>query len=165
MGRVRFGVAIGGELPVGAAREHAGSGGEARLYPPNAEVHGHLGLRYSRNRMAIVGRLGVPESTLSVSMRPDDEILRLFLPDPSLCGTMLDCAAGIGTPAIALATMGYSVEGSDSSEALISHAQASAGRRGLSIPFRVDDVRRLEAAQQNHYGAALALDNVLPHLG
>jgi glycine/sarcosine N-methyltransferase len=98
-------------------------------------------------------------------MRPDDEILRLLLPDPASCGTLLDCAAGIGTQAIALATMGYSVEGSDSSEALIAHAHASAGRRGLSIPFRVDDVRRLEAAQENHYGAALALENMLPHLG
>lgn len=98
-------------------------------------------------------------------MRPDDEILRLLLPAPGSCGTLLDCAAGIGTQAIALATAGYSVEGSDSSEALIAHAQASADRRGLSIPFRIDDVRRLDSARQNHYGAALALDNALPHLG
>jgi glycine/sarcosine N-methyltransferase len=98
-------------------------------------------------------------------MRRDDEILRSLLPAPSSCGTLLDCASGIGTQAIALATMGYSVEGSDSSEFSIRHAQQNAERRGLTIPFRVDDVRLLQTASDRTYGAVVALDNVLPHLG
>jgi glycine/sarcosine N-methyltransferase len=98
-------------------------------------------------------------------MRREDEILRLLLPDPTNCGTVLDCASGIGTQAVALATLGYSVEGSDSSEFSIRHAQQNAERRGLSIPFRVDDVRDLRTAPDQHYGAVIALDNVLPHLG
>jgi glycine/sarcosine N-methyltransferase len=98
-------------------------------------------------------------------MRPDDDIVRQFLPDPTLCGTLLDCAAGIGTQAIALASMGYTVEGSDTSAASIERAQRDATQRGLTIPFRVDDVRRLATAPENHYGAAIAMDNVLPHLG
>ena len=98
-------------------------------------------------------------------MRQDDEILRQLLPDPSQCGALLDCAAGIGTQAIALASMGYSVEGSDSSDFSIAHAQQNAERRGLTIPFRVDDVRWLRTAPENRYGAVMALDNLLPHLG
>ncbi len=98
-------------------------------------------------------------------MRRDDEALRQLLPDPSICGTLLDCAAGMGTQVIALAQMGYLVEGSDSSEASIARARMDANRRGLSVSFRVDDVRWLETAQENFYGAAIALDNVLPHLG
>lgn len=100
-----------------------------------------------------------------VPMRRDDEILRSLLPDPSPCGTLLDCASGIGTQAIALAAMGYAVEGSDSSEFSIRHAQQNAERRGLTIPFRVDDVRSLQTSGENSYGAIVALDNVLPHLG
>ncbi len=98
-------------------------------------------------------------------MRRDDEVLRQFLPDPADCGTLLDCAAGIGTQVIALARLGYLVEGSDSSEASIARARAQAQQQGLSIQFRVDDVRWLEAAPESYYGAAIALDNVLPHLG
>jgi hypothetical protein len=98
-------------------------------------------------------------------MRRDDEILRQFLPDPTYCGTLLDCAAGIGHQSIALASIGYTVEGSDSSEASIARARHYAEQLGLVIPFRVDDVRWLETAPEGYYGAAIALDNVLPHLG
>lgn len=98
-------------------------------------------------------------------MRRDDEILRPYLPDPTQCGTVLDCASGIGSQAIALASLGYAVEGSDSSELSISQARLNAAQRGLPIRFRVDDVRRLATAPENYYGAAIALDNVLPHLG
>lgn len=98
-------------------------------------------------------------------MRRDEEVLRQYLAEPANCGTLLDCASGIGTQVIALARLGYQVEGSDSSEASIARARAQAAHIGLSIPFRVDDVRWLETAPENHYGAAIALDNILPHLG
>ncbi|HEY3926914.1 MAG TPA: class I SAM-dependent methyltransferase [Candidatus Koribacter sp.] len=98
-------------------------------------------------------------------MRHGDSILRELLPDPAPCGTLLDCAAGMGTQAIGLADMGYTVEGSDGSETSITHAKCDAERRGLAIPFRVDDLRRLEHAHENFYGAAIALDNAFPHLG
>jgi SAM-dependent methyltransferase len=98
-------------------------------------------------------------------MRPDAEVLRELLPAPSVCGTVLDCAAGTGAQALALAGMGYAVEGCDSSGASMERAQLDATRRGLAIPFRIDDVRWLETAPADFYGAALALDNVLPHLG
>ncbi len=98
-------------------------------------------------------------------MRHGDSILRELLPDPATCGTVLDCAAGMGTQALALAEMGYTVEGSDSSQTSIEQAQRDAQRHGRAIPFRVDDLRTLGTAQENFYGAALALENVFPHLG
>jgi SAM-dependent methyltransferase len=98
-------------------------------------------------------------------MRPDVEVLLELLPAPRVCGTVLDCAAATGSPAIALTLKGYAVEGCDSSGASMERALLDASRRGLTIPFRVDDVRWLETAPSDHYGAALALDNVLPHLG
>ena len=98
-------------------------------------------------------------------MRRDDEILRPFLPAPTQCGSLLDCAAGIGGQAIGLASLGYAVEGSDTSEVSIVRARRYADELGLKIPFRVDDVRRLSTAPPNYYGAVIALDNVLPHLG
>lgn len=98
-------------------------------------------------------------------MRPDVEVLRELLRAPSVCGTVLDCAAGTGAQAIALAQLGYAVEGCDSSAASMERARLEATRHGLTIPFRVDDVRWLETAPADFYGAVLALDNVLPHLG
>lgn len=98
-------------------------------------------------------------------MRRDDEILRQLLPAPTQCGTVLDCASGIGHQAIGLASLGYAVEGSDTSETSVTRARHYADQLGLNIPFRVDDVRWLDTAPENYYGATLALDNVLPHLG
>lgn len=98
-------------------------------------------------------------------MRRDDDILRPLLPDPTVCGTVLDCAAGIGSQAIALAQRGYAVEGVDSSEASVKRAKHYAGQLGLDIPFRVDDLPGLMTAPENYYGAILAMDNIFPHLG
>jgi glycine/sarcosine N-methyltransferase len=98
-------------------------------------------------------------------MRQSDEVLRKLLPEPAACGTVLDCAAGMGTQAIGLAKMGFAVEGCDGSEASIGQARRDAERLGLPVVFRVDDIRKLETAPEKHYGVALAMDNVLPHLG
>ncbi|ABF41290.1 conserved hypothetical protein [Candidatus Koribacter versatilis Ellin345] len=98
-------------------------------------------------------------------MRQSDEVLRNLLPNPTDSGTVLDCAAGMGTQAIGLAKLGFTVEGCDGSEASINQARRDADRMKLPIVFRTDDVRRLENAPENYYGVAMAMDNVLPHLG
>jgi glycine/sarcosine N-methyltransferase len=98
-------------------------------------------------------------------MRQSDEILRKLLPAPNECGTVLDCAAGMGTQAIGLAKMGFAVEGCDGSEVSIGQARRDAERLGLPVVFRVDDIRPLEKAPEAYYGVALAMDNVLPQLG
>lgn len=77
---------------------------------------------------------------------------------------VLDCAAGMGTLALTLAANGYTVEGSDLAEASIERAQREATAKALPASFRIDDIRKLEKAPLNHYGAVLALENVIPHL-
>ena len=64
-----------------------------------------------------------------------------FLPPPEKVGLILDVACGIGTQSLALAAIGYSVEGSDISAVEIARAQREAASRGLKCSFRVDDMR------------------------
>src|SRR5689334_9141614 len=91
-------------------------------------------------------------------------MLQRLLPPPERAGLILDGACGIGTQTLALAGRGYRVEGSDLSEAAVRRARHEAAARGLSIAFRVDDLRTLATAPNGAYGAVLALDNALPHL-
>lgn len=91
-------------------------------------------------------------------------ILSALLPAPAAAGKVLDCACGIGTQALGLAGRGYQVEGSDLSAAEIERAKLEAGKRGLSIPFRTDDMRLLDTSASGEYGVVLAFDNALPHL-
>jgi len=92
------------------------------------------------------------------------EVLSALLPVPELAGKVLDCACGIGTQALGLAGRGYQVEGSDLSAAEIERARQEAGKRGLHIPFRTDDMRLLHTSVAGAYGVVLACDNALPHL-
>lgn len=91
-------------------------------------------------------------------------ILSDLLPSPPEVGVLLDCACGIGTQALALARVGYSVEGTDLSGPSIARARQEAISRGLEIAFRIDDMCELATSPVGRYGAVLALDNALPHL-
>lgn len=91
-------------------------------------------------------------------------VLTNLLPAPSDTGTVLDCACGIGTQALGLAQAGYTVEGTDLSAGEIERAKKEASLRGLSIQFRVDDMRLLTTSPKGRFGAVVALDNALPHL-
>src|SRR5262249_57937395 len=62
------------------------------------------------------------------------------------------------------AMLGFSVEGSDPSEASINRARREATARGIKAEFRVDDMRSLSAAPFNSYDAIIAMDNAVPHL-
>ena len=83
------------------------------------------------------------------------EGLQRLLPPPDQAGLVLDGACGIGTQALGLAVRGYRLEGSDLSEAAVRRARREAAARGLSIPFRVDDLRTLARAPKGAYGAKL----------
>ncbi|MGH8782149.1 class I SAM-dependent methyltransferase [Paraburkholderia sp.] len=91
-------------------------------------------------------------------------VLAQLLPSPEKTGTVLDCACGIGTQALGLARVGYDVEGTDLSRLEVQRASREAAVRGLSIPFRVDDMRILATCESGQYGATIALDNAVPHL-
>lgn len=92
------------------------------------------------------------------------DVLARLLPVPANGRRVLDCACGIGTQAIGLAMLGFSVEGSDPSEASITRARREAIARGMKVEFRVDDMRSLSTASIDSYDAVIAMDNALPHL-
>ena len=98
------------------------------------------------------------------SMRRQGAALAKLLPPPEEVGLILDVACGIGTQSLALAAIGYSLEGSDISAVEIARAQREAASRGLKCSFRVDDMRTLKTASAGRYGAIIAMDNALPHL-
>ncbi|MFI0435824.1 MAG: class I SAM-dependent methyltransferase [Parachlamydiaceae bacterium] len=99
-----------------------------------------------------------------ISMREQGKVLSHLIPPPDIASPILDCACGIGTQSLGLASLGYQVEGSDLSHSEIRRAQKEASVRGLSINFRVDDMRQLKTAPLSHYGVVMCMDNSLPHL-
>ena len=91
-------------------------------------------------------------------------IISRLLPSPQEAGLVLDCACGIGTQALGLATLGYEVEGTDISPSAVERAQRESASMGLNASFRVDDMRTLATSLTGRYGAVLCMDNSLPHL-
>jgi SAM-dependent methyltransferase len=85
-----------------------------------------------------------------------------------VCGThvrqILDAACGIGTQTLGLAELGYRLTASDISPAEIELARGEASRRGLTIDFRVADMRQLWEAHQREFDVVIACDNALPHI-
>lgn len=92
------------------------------------------------------------------------DVLAKLLPVPAAGKRVLDCACGIGTQAIGLAMLGFTVEGSDLSPASINRARREATTRGLKVEFRIDDMRNLSTAPIHSYDAVIAMDNAIPHL-
>jgi glycine/sarcosine N-methyltransferase len=91
-------------------------------------------------------------------------IISRLLPSPQEAGPVLDCSCGIGTQALGLAALGYEVEGTDISPGAIERARQEAANLGLSVTFRVDDMRSLTTSPVGRYGVVLCMDNSLPHL-
>lgn len=98
------------------------------------------------------------------SIMQDGKALAALLPPPEITGLVLDCSCGTGTQLIALKKIGYNIEGSDISTQEVSRARYETQRLDLSVNIRVDDMRTLSTAQNNHYGAILTIGNSLPHL-
>ncbi len=92
------------------------------------------------------------------------EVLAKLLPVPATGKRILDCACGIGTQAIGLAMLGFTVDGLDLSPSSINRARREATARGLKAEFRVDDMRSLSTAPIQSYDAVIAMDNAIPHL-
>lgn len=77
---------------------------------------------------------------------------------------VLDCACGIGTQAIGLASLGYSVSASDISAAELAEAQKRAGEKGVDIRFVRADFRTLDQVFSQTFDIVIAMDNALPHM-
>ncbi len=77
---------------------------------------------------------------------------------------ILDAACGIGTQSIGLATLGYTLTASDISPAEVERARDLARRRGVTIDFRVADMRQLREVVPETFDVVIACDNAIPHL-
>jgi 2-polyprenyl-3-methyl-5-hydroxy-6-metoxy-1,4-benzoquinol methylase len=77
---------------------------------------------------------------------------------------ILDCACGIGTQAIGLAALGYSVTGSDISEGEIVEAKKRAKENNVDICFKSADFCYLSEVFSEKYDIIIAMDNALPHM-
>lgn len=77
---------------------------------------------------------------------------------------VLDCACGIGTQAIGLAGLGYTVTASDISQAELKEARHRAAQNHVAISFSCADFRTLEAAFSRQFDIVICMDNALPHM-
>ncbi|MFD7705965.1 class I SAM-dependent methyltransferase [Streptomyces sp. NPDC059786] len=90
-----------------------------------------------------------------------DAVVRAGLGTES--ASVLDCACGIGTQAIALALRGHRVTGTDISSSAVARAVREAAARDVTLPVAVADMRRLPFPD-GHFDAVVSADNALPHL-
>ena len=78
--------------------------------------------------------------------------------------TVLDVSCGIGTQTLALAGRGYAVVGSDLSTRGIERARREADLRGLTVDFKVGDMRNAHEIHGTGYDLVISCDNSVPHL-
>ena len=77
---------------------------------------------------------------------------------------ILDCACGIGTQAIGLASMGYCVTASDISDSELTEAQKRASKNGVQIRFEHADFCALAKTFSEQFDIIISMDNALPHM-
>ena len=77
---------------------------------------------------------------------------------------ILDCACGIGTQSIGLATLGYDVTSSDISENEIAEAKKRADENGVQIRFEKADFCVLADTFDEQFDIIIVMDNALPHM-
>lgn len=80
------------------------------------------------------------------------------------CARILDCACGIGTQAIGLASLGYDVTASDISSGEIEEAKKRAEENHVEIRFEQADFCALSATFSEQFDVVIAMDNALPHM-
>ncbi len=77
---------------------------------------------------------------------------------------ILDCACGIGTQTLGLASLGYQVTASDISDGELAEAKERAGRKGLAVRFERADFCKLSDIFSEQFDIVIAMDNALPHM-
>ena len=77
---------------------------------------------------------------------------------------ILDCACGIGTQAIGLAALGYSVTASDFSDGALAEAKKRAEKNRVNVTFAHADFCALQETFSRTFGVVIAMDNALPHM-
>ena len=77
---------------------------------------------------------------------------------------ILDCACGIGTQAIGLASLGYHVTASDISDGELAEAVKRAEQNGVKIRFEHANFCALSDVFSEQFDIVIAMDNALPHM-
>lgn len=77
---------------------------------------------------------------------------------------VLDCACGIGTQAIGLASFGYHVTASDISDGELAEAKERAAKNNVTIRFEHADFCALSETFSEPFDIVIAMDNALPHM-
>ena len=77
---------------------------------------------------------------------------------------VLDCACGIGTQAIGLASLGYSVTASDISDGELKEAKVRAEDNQVKIRFEHADFCALSEIVSEKFDIIICMDNALPHM-
>ena len=77
---------------------------------------------------------------------------------------ILDCACGIGTQAIGIASLGYSVTASDISDGELAEAKERAAKNNVKIRFEHADFCALSETFAEEFDIVIAMDNALPHM-
>ncbi|MBE5881437.1 MAG: methyltransferase domain-containing protein, partial [Lachnospiraceae bacterium] len=77
---------------------------------------------------------------------------------------ILDCACGIGTQAIGVASLGYSVAASDLSVGELIEAEKRAKANNVEICFKQADFCSLSDTFTEKFDIVIAMDNALPHM-
>ena len=77
---------------------------------------------------------------------------------------VLDCACGIGTQAIGLASFGYRVTASDISDGELAEAKERAAKNNVTIRFEHADFCALSETFSEPFDIVIAMDNALPHM-
>lgn len=77
---------------------------------------------------------------------------------------ILDCACGIGTQAIGLASIGYNVTASDISEGAIAEAKRRTEKNNVNVRFEHADFCALSETFAEQFDIVIAMDNALPHM-
>jgi len=77
---------------------------------------------------------------------------------------VLDCACGIGTQSIGLASLGYHVTASDISDGEIAEAKERAVKNHVKIRFEHADFCALSETFSEQFDIVIAMDNALPHM-
>ncbi len=77
---------------------------------------------------------------------------------------ILDCACGIGTQAIGLASLGYRMTASDISAGELAEARKRAAENHVDICFEQADFRSLSDVFTEKFDIVIAMDNALPHM-
>ena len=77
---------------------------------------------------------------------------------------ILDCACGIGTQSIGLASLGYHVTASDISDGELAEAKERAVKNNVQIRFAHADFCALSETFSEQFDIVIAMDNALPHM-